>query len=161
MTTTRRQHGFTLIELTMVILITGIIMVIVTRMYATGVSSVITSQHVNDATWQGRITMERMVREIRSTRSAADISVMTASGYTFTDMNGNSIAYSLSGSNLMRNANILASGINSLTFAYYDEDGISTASSTSVEYVTITINVTQYSSNYSLTSSVYLRDLSS
>ncbi len=157
----RKQAGFTLIELLMSIVLISIIMVVVSRLYVQGVTSMLTSQNVTDATSQGRLAIERMVREIRGTRSAADISVMTASEYSFTDINGNSISYSLSGSSLMRNTEILANGISSLAFGYYDKNANVSTSSSTIAYVSITINVTQANANYSLLTGVNLRDVSS
>ena len=62
----------------------------------------------------------------------------------------------------MNNTNALANGINTLTFQYYDKNGATVSgSATNLHYVRITLNVTQNNANYTITSGVYLRDLSS
>ena len=151
--------GFTLIELVIVIVLTGIIGAIATKMLAQGLNAYLTSKNVADADWQGRLALERMTRDIRAVRSPTDIALATSSQFTFTDSNGSSVAYTLSGSNLMRNSQALANGISTLTFQYYDETGVITAITTAIRYISITLNVTQGNSNMSFTTSVYPRNL--
>jgi len=161
MTHTTKQSGFTLIEVIMVMVILGVIAAMSSKMIAAGFNAALTSQNLNNANWQGRLAIERMVRDIRVVRSANDIVTRTASDFMFTDISGNSIEYKLSGGNLLRNTQILADGVNSLTFSYVDKNGNAVAGNTDVHYVGITLKITQDNANYSLTSSVYLRDLSS
>jgi prepilin-type N-terminal cleavage/methylation domain-containing protein len=113
---TRKQQGFTLIELISVMVLVSIIVAISSQMLAQGFNAYLTSEDIIDANWQGQMAIERMVRDIRTVRSANDISVKTSSAFTFVNLAGNTMAYSLSGSNLMLNGNILANGVNSLTF---------------------------------------------
>lgn len=156
-----KQRGFTLIELIVVIALIGMIMVGITSIYTQMLYSMLQGQNAIDALWQGRLGMERMIKEIRITRSAADISTFTSGEYNFTDINGNNIDYKLSGNNLVRNNTILADGISALSFSYYDKNGDSTSTAASIAYIKITLNVTRKNANYALTSGVYLRDLSS
>lgn len=156
-----RQAGFTLIEFVMVTILLGVIAVVVAQMFAQGLTVAQTEQRVTDALWQGQIAMQRMVRDIREVRSAVDISINTASEFSFTDNDGNIIDYKLSGNSLMRNTTALASGISSLQFSYLDKNGAATAGVTDIHYVVIAITVSRNNASYSLNTAVYLRDLSS
>lgn len=153
------QRGYTLIELVMVIVLIAILAAIASTLLGQGFKAFISAQNVSDADWQGRVAMERMVRDIRAIRSTGDISTASASQLVFTDVNGNSFSYQLSGNTLMLNSQVLANGISSLTFSYQTLTGATTTTISAIRYVTFTITVTQKTANYSLTTSVFLRDV--
>lgn len=157
--TTRKQQGFTLFELIMVITILGIVGVVMTKLLSQGLLAMQTEQQVTDATWQGQIAVQRMVRDIAAVRSPSDISTASADTFAFTDINDNAVTYTLSGSSLTRNGAILADGISSLNFTYQDANGSSTASTIAIRYVTLSLTVTQNSANYTVSTAVTLRNL--
>lgn len=154
-----RQKGFTLIEMVMVIVLLGIVGVVMSKMLSQSLLAVQTEQQVTDAVWQGQIAVQRMVREITAVRSPADISTASAGTFAFTDNSGTAITYTLSGSTITRNGTIVADGINSLSFTYQDLNGATTAVTTSICYVTLSVNVTLNNANYTITSAVNLRDI--
>lgn len=153
------QIGFTLIEITLVIMLLGLISVAVMRFYSSSLIATQTMQNTGDALSQARLALERMVIDIRAIRSTSDITTKTATNLVFTDINNNTFNYNLSGTNLLCNSQVLASGVNSLTFAYYDSTGTVTATLSSIRYIKITINVTKNNTDFTLTTSVYLREM--
>lgn len=124
------RKGITLIELIMVIMIVGIL---------TSVSSMYIKETID--LWRflsfrselvsvGRMALARMTREIRQVRDDLSVYIAEGSRFQFDDVNGNNITYSradascnydINGGYLCRNNNILTSGVNSLTFTYYNE----------------------------------------
>jgi prepilin-type N-terminal cleavage/methylation domain-containing protein len=138
-----KQAGFTLIELVMVMVIMGIISVVVGKILFQTYQAFATSQNITNADWQGFVALERMSDEIKAIRSSSDISTIAASNLVFTDINGNSVQFQLSGTNLLRNSQTLASGIQSLTFGYQSSSGSTTATASLVRYITISLTVTQ------------------
>jgi len=76
----------------------------------------------NEVASSSRMALSRMIREIRQSASPTEGNITTAAenSFTFTDVTGATISYSLSGSNLMRNTDVLSANVNSLTFTYYD-----------------------------------------
>jgi prepilin-type N-terminal cleavage/methylation domain-containing protein len=159
----RSQHGFSLMEMMIVIIIMGIIIGMSSSLLNQGLNIFSPAEGVINANWQGQLAMERFSRDALSIRSSADVTTMTANNFAFTDINSNTIAYSLSGTNLILTYNgsslVLADGIQSLTFSYFDKTGTSTASLTAMRYVRITINVTQNNANYTLTTLINPRNL--
>lgn len=151
--------GFTLIEFLSVIVLLGIIGTVVTMIYTNSLSAITTQQAVITATTEGQLAIQRMFREIASTRSPTDISTASSSTYAFTDTSGNSITYTLSGSTLTRNGITIANSVNSLTFTYQNKNGSSAGSTSAIRYVTFSINISNQSANYSVTSAVTLRNL--
>jgi prepilin-type N-terminal cleavage/methylation domain-containing protein len=139
----RRQRGFTLLELVMVIVIIGVISVVIAKIMLQGLQSFATSQNTSEVDWQGLIAMERLTSDIHTIRSPSDITTITASQLTFTDTSGTSVQYSLSGNNLLRNSQILASGVTGLTFGYLSDTGATTATASAVRYISISLTLVQ------------------
>ncbi len=156
----KKQRGFTLIEAVVVIILMSIIAVVASVGMSQGFNSFFASQHVTDADWQGRYALERMSREIHVVRSPSDIKTASANQFSFNDINGNPISYTLSGTSLMRNTQILADGIQSVAFSYFDINGAATTTLTNIRYITINLNVTLNNSNFTLSTTENTRNLS-
>jgi prepilin-type N-terminal cleavage/methylation domain-containing protein len=112
--------GLTLIEVVMTIVIVGILLGVL-MFSIKGIMDLwkfwsFSSENVS----QLRIGVTRMVREIRQIRNDTAIFIADRSRIQFNDTNNQTIDYSLSGSDLIRNSNVLASGISNLTFTYYN-----------------------------------------
>lgn len=155
----KTSAGFTLLELVLVILILGILGTAGSVMLAQGIETYYTSQGSSQADWQGRLALERMARDIRTVRSAADITTASASQFQFTDVNNNSVNYTLSGTNLNRGSDVLAEGVSTLTFTYWDNNALVTAVLANIRYVGIQLGITQGGVNYTVRTVVELREL--
>jgi len=146
-----------MIELIMTIVIGGILSIIVGPIFVQGINSYFQSQKITDVGAQGKLAMERMVREIRNIDNpATDISTMTAGQLTFT-LNGTSISYTLSGNQLSRNSDPLASNVSSLTFSYYKNDWTTTTTDKTLVW-RIQIQFKFQSSLQTFQTSVFLRN---
>ncbi len=158
------QQGFTLIEFIFVIMLLGIIAAISSQMLTQGVMAYFTATNVVDANWQGQLAIQRMMRDMSIVRSSNDISTANTNTFSFTDINGNTVSYALSGSSLSltynSNALILADGLQSLTFQYYDKNGAITATNNLIRYVKMTLNFSYKNTIYAVISAVYLRNCS-
>lgn len=156
----RSQHGFSLIELVMTIVIMGIISVVVGEILVQGYKTFITTQDISEVDWQGLLALESLTNDIHNIRSAADITTISSSTFSFTDMTGTTITYALSGSTLQRNSLTVASGVSALTFSYLDKDGAVTASATAVRYVSISVTAVQNNMSLAFTTLVGTRGMS-
>ncbi|MDX1902414.1 MAG: prepilin-type N-terminal cleavage/methylation domain-containing protein [Gammaproteobacteria bacterium] len=154
-----RQTGFTLIELVITIVLAGIIVVVSMKMISQGLNAYLAGENATNAEQQARIALERMTRDIRAIRSSSSISTATSSQLTFTDFSGSSVSYTLSGTNLLRNSQILASGITSISFTYYDSSGNTTATTASIRYIAMSINVTQSNANFTASTAIFPENL--
>jgi prepilin-type N-terminal cleavage/methylation domain-containing protein len=139
----RQEAGVTLIELVITIVLVGIISGMGAILVMNGTQAYITEDQRAAVTDQGRLGIERMMREIRTIRgqSAADIPTWNAGALQFTDLTGNVISYAVGGGALTRNGTALAADISALTFSYFQRDGVTPATLAANIWV-IQINVT-------------------
>lgn len=157
----KKQRGFTLIELVFVIMLMSIIAGISSVVISSGFKAYLASKNVIGADWQARYALERMARDIRAIQSPRSIITASARQLSFTDTNDHAISYSLSGNSLMLNeANIVADGVQSLAFSYFDKNGVNTAILANIRYVTITLNIILNNTDFAISTSVYPRNLS-
>lgn len=160
----KQYQGFTLIEIVIVILILGIIIGMSSSLLSQGLASFSAGENIANASWQGQLAIERLSQDIRLIRSNTDVTTLGANNFAFTDVDGNTISYALSGTslNLTQNGNAetLADGVQSLAFNYFDKNGAVTATTTLVRYIQITLNITKNNVNYSITTAIYPRNLS-
>lgn len=155
----KSMKAFTLVEMIIVIVIFSILVVIVTPVLQTGFSAYNTARDLSNSDAQSNLALERMVRDIRDIPTTAGISIMNSNQFTFIDATKTTVTYNLSGTDLMRNNQMLATGVNTLTFAYYDSLGAVTASASSIRYVTISLNITLNNTNTTVFTSINLRNI--
>ncbi len=170
----KNKRGWTLIELIMVIVIvgalTGISSMYIQQIIDLWSSLSFRSEFVNEA----RAAIVRMSREIRNmklrTQSYEPITLANTNALTFIDPATNSISYSVSGVNLMRNSDIMASNISSLQFCYYNsinnaactpvcECNVASADLSDIYRVGIKIDVSYGGQSKHLESQIYPRNL--
>ena len=156
------NKGFTLVELIIVITIIGIIAGTVGFILLSTVDAWMFKFNRADLLSDGRLALNRMVREIRQIKDLTSVTTATSSQFRFTNTGDVDIIYSLSSTDLNRTAdataNVLAQDVSSLGFAYYDSSGdtISTPtvspSETDIRRVRINLTLTKSGENVYLQS---------
>lgn len=123
----KHSQGFTLIELVIVIVTVGIIAGIVGFILLGATNSWRFASLRKDILWDGRLAMNRMVREIKEIKNLTSVTTASSSQFRFTRVDDSDITYSLSGTDLNRTesgtSNLLAENVSGLTFAYYNASG--------------------------------------
>lgn len=136
------KKGFTLIEMLMTIVIVGVISVVLGQILFQSYETFVDAQNASAVDWQGYIAMERIANDIHNIRSSTDITTAQSAQLSFVNMSNATVTYQLSGTTLLRNGVALATGISSLNFIYYDQNGATTGTTSSVRYIAISFNVT-------------------
>jgi prepilin-type N-terminal cleavage/methylation domain-containing protein len=121
----RQEHGFTLIEIIVTIVIVGIIAYIFLNFFSLGTGSYTLIETRSDVLQDERIVLDRMVREIRQAASTITITSATDISFPYDDNNdgiNETYRYYLSGSNLRRTINgasdtLILDNVTSLTFS--------------------------------------------
>ena len=158
--------GLTLIELVMTIVIVGILLGVL-MFSIKGIMGLwdfwsFRSEIVS----QGRVAVMRMAREIRQVKNETAIFIADRSRIQFNDTNNQTIDYSLVSSNLIRNNNVLASGISNLTFIYYNITNaeltplpLNAASRLEIYMIGLGLTIVSGDQNKTLATRVYPRNL--
>ncbi len=157
----RRQLGFRVIALIMVIVLFGIIAAAAAPLLQTGFQSYSTGKDISETDWQARAAIERMTRDLRAIRAPTDITISSASDVTYVDTDGNTVRYCMgavggcpgTAGDLMRNGQPLATGVSALTFTFLTRAATATATPSAVFYITFGFTDTQngISKGYSAT----------
>jgi len=121
--TIKKAKGFTIIESILVIAILGIVVSIGVPLILSASDTISFLTVRNDMAQNADVAMSRMLNDIRRLRDNLSVNTATASQFRFFDTDDMDINYYLNSGNLMRGSNILAGGVDSLTFNYYDEAG--------------------------------------
>ena len=120
------KGGFTLIEVVITIVISGIIAGAAALILAQATRAYFDEQTRGDVHYQARLAVERIAREARLIRSCDDISgpANPSASLAFTDINGSAVTFAVAGGNLSRGADMLAAGvISAQPFRFLDTAG--------------------------------------
>lgn len=160
------QHrGFTLVEMVVVIVVVGAIFALGSIMLGRAFESYKLTRDTTDVDWQGRVALERMVRELRDIRSrtAADLPAWGANDIDFYDTAGNRARFYLSGSTLTRSEGVttnpqpLADNATALNFYYFKTDGTTAGVGEEDQIYYITVRLTVATGDISETYRVTVR----
>jgi prepilin-type N-terminal cleavage/methylation domain-containing protein len=151
--------GFTLIEMVIVMVITGIVIAITATMLNTSFISYFTSVHFSSLSTQGAIAMMRISKELQQ---ASQFSVINATSVTFTTTGGSTISYSWSTPTLTRTgsaARTLSNVVTSFSLSYYQANFNTTATASAVRAVTVSMTVSNGTESVPLINTIYLSNM--
>lgn len=132
------KKGFTLIEMTVTIVLMGIISSVIALYIREGVDAWNYTKGHKGLAMSGRAAMTRIVKEIRRADENTNITVFTSSEISFQDIDGATITYSQEGTCLYRNADIMLDDLldpGGLSLTYLDKDGNVTAEARGISAV--------------------------
>lgn len=158
----QKSAGFTLVELIIVIVIIAIISGVAAMIILQGAKGYADQTQRSNLHYQSKLAVERIAREARVIRSCADIVgpiINPSNTLSFTDVLGNPVVFTVAGTNLNRNGNLLANGIQSPTpFRYLDQAGnptVTCVSPNNIWYIEINVTDTQGSETLQMRTRVH------
>jgi len=135
-----KLHGFTLIELIIVIIISGIIVASSTSLLVQAAKGYVAGRENINANWQAGLALERMTRDLHE---ASSIISATSNQLVVKDIHGATIDYKFdsNGLQLLRSDQMLADKVKDINFTYYDVNGFTTNDVSAIRYVGISMNI--------------------
>ncbi|MCW8442623.1 PulJ/GspJ family protein [Fluoribacter gormanii] len=156
----RTIKGFTLIEMLIVMITTGVVLSAVSLMLSAGFTNYFTGVKVTALTNQATIAMARMTKELQQ---ANRFSAINPTDVTFTTTGGSTISYSWSSPILTRtgaSAQILSNQVTSFSLTYYQSNFTATTTLAAVRAVTINMILSNGSERVPMINTVYLSNMS-
>lgn len=156
----RKQSGFTLIEIVLVMILAGIVTVIASKIISTQLNSTYTNTILSEADAQVRIALDRMVRELRNAASSGSFtSYSNNTRVEFVNSDNETVRFRRAGSRIVRGSRALADNIQTMTIDYFDKNGSSVSPPTAAEptYIRITIT-TRAPASFTVSSTAYIRN---
>lgn len=165
------QLAFTMLEVIMVIIIIGVLANVGSNLIARGFDSAFSHRNLVNASWQMRLSLFRMERELATIRSAtAGDLTHTATTVTFTDIDGNRIEYNYDATDdIIERSSIgastitapIAHNITAATFTYLNASLATTATTSLIRCIEIDATYNDGESNFPLQTVVCPRNMDS
>ncbi|KAA3617280.1 MAG: type II secretion system protein [Calditrichaeota bacterium] len=153
----KNENGATLMEVTVGMIIFGIIGSIVVAVIANQTESF--NQVLNQEV--GRSDVRKAIRTMRrdiQNLSISNIATMTSGQFVFMDNDGNNVSYIKSGYNLSRNDNVILTGLAEDPFSYLNIDKTTTGVQDSVKFIGVTLNIVRNSQSVKVEEVIYARN---
>lgn len=160
-----RQHcascGFSLIELVIVIALSGILMMAVAEIIRYSVDSTQHQYKLDYLVSEQQFAMQRITRDLQQIRSnqVTDLLIMTADDIRFVDQRGNIVEYRLVGNDLQLNTWDIAKQVSIFRLNYYDRNGRLTTIAANVRYINVTLSVQDGATTFASSSTIFLRNI--
>lgn len=156
------SRGFTLIEMIVVITVTSIVIGSAAMIFSHGSSGYFTAQQLNGLSIEAEQAVNQLSKELRMARS---ITATSSSQLSFVNQTGNSIIYSLNGTNLLRSqdggstTNLSSNHTSSFTVSYFDASLASSTTPSEVKLINVVISFADNVNTLQMIQSIYLRSL--
>lgn len=156
-----KAHGFTLLELVVVLVISGVIAAGFSALFFQASKSYIASKDATDIGWQTVLAIERITRDLHE---ASSVSSVNNDQLVITDIYGHTTSYKFDSNKrqLLRADQVLADNLQNITFTYrnaigeeFKPDDISISTST-IRYVNIYMSFVYEQTNYDFSAMVAL-----
>ncbi len=157
--------GMTLMEMILVISLASILISASVVFLQPVLDSWTLAQSRSEGLNQAQYALGRMSSEIAALKDSSSVVTASASEFRFIDVDSNNIRYYLSGTNLMRNSDVLARGVQSLAFSYTNISEASVSapavspSATDLWRVAVRVSVQKGEQSVTLESKVQPRNL--
>ena len=128
MKTRKNQGGFTLIETMLVIALVGFLGASAAVGLSTALEAASQGQSRGETSETLSLALSRMIQEISQLKDSESVVTAGAAEFRFSDIDDQDIRYHLVGNQLLRNNDVLARNVQSLTFGYWDSNSTSLSS---------------------------------
>lgn len=156
----KQQPGFTLIESVMAVVLIGIIALVFSAYINESFRAWVFMGQEKQATFQSQAALTRMIKEIKRIQHNTSISTWTSTTLVFTNIDGVTITFTQSGTNLLMNGDILVQDLanpGGVAFSYLKADGTAAAAVVEISIIKVRLKVVQNGRTYVNESAGYFR----
>ncbi len=115
--------GYTLIEMVLTVVVLSIIGLTSSKVIIESMKVYAQTAPTLDASYQAHLAVRHLQRDIRNMRDTSTITALTPTALTFDDVEGHTLEFNLTAGDLTRNGDLLARGVSSFGFRYFQQDG--------------------------------------
>ena len=148
------RRGFTIIETIIVVVLVGILSLFFAVYIREGFGAWQFLSGQKSITLSSRAALNRVVKELRQN---TEIKTHTSKEVSFLDVDNNVVTFSQSGSNLLRDSDILLQNLQDLKFTYLDKDGNETAIPSDIRVIRCRLTVVKGENKFVLESAARIR----
>lgn len=155
----RTIKGFTLIEMIIVMVITGIVVVIAASIFRAGFTNYFAAVNATALSNQAVNAMARISKELQQ---ASSFTAANATSMTFTTTKGTTISYSWSNPVITRTGSTsqtLSDQVTSFSLSYYQSDFSATATLNLAKAVTISMTLSNGTERVPMINTVFLSNM--
>lgn len=153
----KKENGFTLMELVVAMIILGIIGTVATIIIFNQTRTFNRVFNQTDAMYDTRKAIGIIRKDIQNL-SVENITNMESGNFQYTDNDGNTVKYEVSGNNLLKNDNNILNGLNENPFTFLNAEKNLTASSDSVRFFQVRLSVTRNEESVLVEELIYARN---
>lgn len=156
------KKGYTLIELIIVIFVLAILAFIFGALITKATDAWIFVKIRESSLGSARLSMNRILSELRRVQNPGLVDVMTPSECGFTDIDSNAVNFKQSGTDLLRNSDVLASNLdaqNGLVFTYLDENSNVATTNATLRIIAVKLTFNKNSQLITFESAANVRNL--
>lgn len=158
----KNTRGITLIEILLVVIIIGVLAGCLAPIITGTVDAWMFSSQRTAMLEDARTSLFRMAREIRLIRGETYISSFSPTLLEFQDYYGNNVRLEQSGTDLLRNGHVMASGLKTtggLLFLYFDGNDLQTTVTANIRRIVVALTLENGAGELSLQNQVCPRNL--
>jgi len=157
----KQLRGFTLIEIIIVITISGIIAGIIGTLLRAGVDNYTTSSQLHELTLDANIALERLNKELVR---AIEFKQVSSQRVSFVNYDGDTMTFSLNKKTLQMQKNNgrkaqLSTNVKAFNLSYADSSLATTTNKSQINLITLELTLTNATQDYSLISNVHPRGM--
>lgn len=106
-----------------------------------------------------QMAITRMLKEIRRIKAPGQIQTFTAEQLSFVDIENAAVTFQKTGTDLMRNGDVLARNVQGLVFTYLDKDGNVAAAAGQIRVMRVELAIVSGNQTVRLRSAARIRNL--
>ncbi|MFA4906150.1 MAG: hypothetical protein WC645_06570 [Candidatus Margulisiibacteriota bacterium] len=158
------SRGYTIIELVIIITLLGLLSFVFGAFITESMDAWVFVKARENALGTSRYAIERMVTELRRIQKPNMIITSATSEVSFVDIEGGTVTFSQEATNLLRNSDILATGLvngsgNGLRFTYLDVNGNPTPINQNIRSIRVWLKLNKFGQTMILESAAKVRNL--